>query len=54
MIGIKAVFGEDNCINVDNSIYCLIKSLRRKIEANPKKPKYIHTVRGLGYKFASD
>ncbi|MDO4274118.1 MAG: winged helix-turn-helix domain-containing protein [Eubacteriales bacterium] len=50
----KAVFEEGNCVNVDNSIYCLIRSLRRKIEANPKQPKYIHTVRGLGYKFTMD
>ena len=28
-----------------------IYNLRRKIERNPHKPLYIHTVRGAGYKF---
>ena len=31
-----------------------IKNLRRKIEVNPRAPKYIQTVYGIGYKFASD
>jgi DNA-binding response OmpR family regulator len=26
-----------------------IKNLRRKIESNPEQPKYIQTIRGLGY-----
>ena len=29
-----------------------IKNLRGKIEANPRRPRYIHTVYGLGYRFA--
>ncbi|MBM7602363.1 DNA-binding response OmpR family regulator [Metabacillus crassostreae] len=36
---------EDNTINVH------ISKIRDKIEKNPKKPMYIKTVRGLGYKF---
>lgn len=36
---------EDNTINVH------ISKIREKIEENPKKPLYIKTVRGLGYKF---
>lgn len=36
---------EDNTINVH------ISKIREKIEDNPKKPIYIKTVRGLGYKF---
>ncbi|MDN4526349.1 response regulator transcription factor [Fictibacillus fluitans] len=28
-----------------------IKNLRHKIENNPKEPRYIHTVFGMGYKF---
>ncbi|EAX47354.1 two component transcriptional regulator, winged helix family [Thermosinus carboxydivorans Nor1] len=31
-----------------------IKNIRRKIENNPKEPKYIITVYGVGYKFAGD
>lgn len=30
------------------------KNLRRKIEGNPKEPRYILTVYGVGYKFAGD
>lgn len=29
-----------------------IHSLRKKVEQNPKKPCYIQTVRGIGYRFA--
>jgi DNA-binding response OmpR family regulator len=28
-----------------------INRLRKKIEVDPMKPKFIHTVRGFGYKF---
>jgi DNA-binding response OmpR family regulator len=31
-----------------------IQHIREKIEPDPKKPRYIHTVRGTGYKFADD
>ncbi len=29
-----------------------IQHIRKKIEANPKTPRYIKTVRGIGFKFA--
>jgi DNA-binding response OmpR family regulator len=28
-----------------------VKNLRQKIEPDPKHPKYIHTVYGIGYRF---
>lgn len=28
-----------------------IRNLRKKLEQDPEKPEYIHTVRGIGYKF---
>lgn len=28
-----------------------VSNIRKKIETNPEHPKYIHTVRGVGYKF---
>ncbi|MEX1056049.1 MAG: helix-turn-helix domain-containing protein, partial [Rhodothermales bacterium] len=28
-----------------------VQAIRRKIEANPTKPKHIETVYGLGYRF---
>ncbi|MDO4275068.1 MAG: response regulator transcription factor [Eubacteriales bacterium] len=36
---------------INNIIYCLIRSLRKKLEPDPRHPKYIHMVRGVGYKF---
>ncbi|MER6800058.1 winged helix-turn-helix domain-containing protein, partial [Amycolatopsis mediterranei] len=29
-----------------------LKNLRRKIEADPRRPEYLHTVYGVGYKIA--
>jgi DNA-binding response OmpR family regulator len=31
-----------------------VKNLRKKIEANPRQPRYILTVYGAGYRFAED
>jgi DNA-binding response OmpR family regulator len=44
------VWGED-FFGYDNTITVHIRKLRKKIEENPSKPKYITTVIGLGYKF---
>ena len=35
----------------DNTMMVHISKLREKLEDDPKKPRYIVTVRGLGYKF---
>lgn len=35
----------------ERTIDAHVKNLRRKIETNPKEPKYILTVYGVGYKF---
>ena len=35
----------------ENAIMVYINRLRAKIEENPSNPKYIQTVRGLGYRF---
>lgn len=40
-----------NSIADDNAIMVYISHLRNKIEDNPRNPKYIRTVWGLGYKF---
>jgi DNA-binding response OmpR family regulator len=36
----------------DRSVDSHIKNLRRKIEPDPRKPRYIQTVYGVGYRFA--
>lgn len=40
-------------IEVDNRVYGLVKNLRKKIEERPEAPRYIQTVRGVGYRFRS-
>ena len=35
----------------DRMIDAFISRIRKKIEKNPRKPVYIHTVTGVGYKF---
>ncbi len=38
----------------DRTIDTHIKNLRQKIESDPKAPKYILTVHGVGYRFGGD
>ena len=40
-------FGDDNVLDV------YVRQLRIKIETDPSRPKYIETVRGVGYRFAA-
>ncbi len=47
---INAVRGVDSFVN-DRAIDVHVTNLRRKLEDNPKKPKHIKTVWGVGYKF---
>lgn len=41
---------KDNYFGYENTIMVHIRRLREKIEENPSRPKYLLTVRGLGYK----
>lgn len=43
---------QDNYFGYENTIMVHIRRLREKIEENPSKPKFLLTVRGLGYKLA--
>lgn len=45
----ETVWGEDS-YGCDNTIMVHISHLREKLEDNPKMPKYIITMKGLGYK----
>ena len=38
----------------DRTVDAHIKNLRQKIEENPKKPQYIQTVFGVGYRFTGE
>lgn len=38
----------------DNTITVYMKRIREKIEEDTKNPKYIHTVRGVGYVFTGE
>ncbi|MFZ5354473.1 MAG: response regulator transcription factor [Bacillota bacterium] len=46
-------FGDDY-EGFDRTIDTHIKNLRQKIEEDPKKPKYIITVYGIGYRFGGE
>ena len=41
--------GKISGISQERSIDVMITRLRQKIESNPKKPKYLQTIRGSGY-----
>ena len=39
-----------NAIGVDNTVAVHIRHIREKIEINPKEPRYLKVVWGVGYK----
>lgn len=46
------IYGEtDIGEEVYSSAYCLVASLRKKLEKDPRHPRYLHTVYGVGYRF---
>ena len=49
----EAVWGEEYVYD-DSNIMAVISRLRKKLEANPGSPKYIQTVKGIGYRFNKD
>lgn len=48
----ETVWGEDS-FGCDNTIMVHIRHLREKLEDAPAKPKYILTMKGLGYKLVN-
>jgi len=46
---LNRVWGEGYALE-EHALDVHIHSLRRKIEQNPAEPKFLHTVRGIGYK----
>ena len=47
---IDRVFGYD-FDGFDRTVDAHVSNLRRKLEADPENPRYIHTIYGLGYRF---
>ena len=50
---IQRVWGYE-FIGDTNRVDVYIRRIRRKIEADPTSPRYLHTVRGIGYVFRVD
>lgn len=48
----REVWGEEVFLS-DRVVYTHMNNLRKKIEADPRKPKHLITVRGVGYRFDS-
>lgn len=46
----ESVWGEEYFYD-DSNIMAIISRLRKKLEVNPSSPKYIQTVKGIGYRF---
>ncbi len=50
---IERTWGYD-FVGDSNRVEVYVARLRKKIEANPSEPRYLHTIRGLGYVFRVD
>lgn len=48
-----SVVWQDNYLYDDNTVTVHLSRLRSKIEDDPKNPKYLITIRGIGYKLIS-
>jgi len=58
IISREDIFDNSDLLNQDyegsGSLAVIINRIRQKIEDNPKEPKYLHTIRGMGYKFHNE
>ena len=48
---IEAVWGYDSDVGSDRTIDVHVRHLRQKLEQDPANPRWLVTVRGVGYKF---
>ena len=48
---IETIWGYEGDIGSDRTVDVHIRHLREKIEEDPANPRWIQTVRGIGYKF---
>jgi DNA-binding winged helix-turn-helix (wHTH) protein len=51
-LALQEAIGTDSDVSRQRVVDSHVKNLRRKIEDNSKKPRYIITVRNVGYRFA--
>ena len=49
----EEVWGEEYVYD-DSNIMAIISRLRKKLEVNPGNPKYIQTIKGIGYRFSKE
>ena len=49
----EAIWNEE-AIGADNTVAVHIRHIREKIEINPKEPRYLKVVWGVGYKIEKD
>lgn len=49
----EEVWGEEYVYD-DSNIMAIISRLRKKLETNPGTPKYIQTIKGIGYRFSKE
>lgn len=49
----EEVWGEEYFYD-DSNIMAIISRLRKKLEVNPGSPKYIQTIKGIGYRFSKE
>ena len=58
VISREDIFENSDLLNADyensGSLAVIINRIRHKIEDNIKEPKYLHTIRGMGYKFTNE
>lgn len=51
---IETVWGYDSELDYDRTVDVHMRRLRQKLEDDPANPRYLLTVRGVGYKFQPD
>jgi TolB-like protein/Tfp pilus assembly protein PilF/DNA-binding winged helix-turn-helix (wHTH) protein len=47
------IWGDDVCLDADNSINAAVRKLRQALRDDPEHPRYIQTVTGKGYRFVA-
>jgi DNA-binding response OmpR family regulator len=46
----QSIWNDEDAYSVENTVMIHIRRIREKIETDPKKPKYLKVVWGIGYK----